>query len=420
MPAGALLQPLAFSIPLSTAQLPFPLFINGMELSGGSVPERPGGRAVTGADATTYALKDPGFSGNQTMDFVIHDHTNAVWPWIAKQMRVLWLDAAANLVLFQGFIKELHAFPVAAWVDIEVTCSHISECLDFGMPINTWDAGAHGRSDRAEIQALIAAACSEPNVGCGGNIALLNPSMPLSTPTERTTLRNAAETVLAATGIAGAVISVDSLGHAFTLTTSGWGAAPYAITDAPGPWTTAVPAKVDIDVQGATDVDALWINGATPAATGAVYAWSCGFTSPPRSPMRWDSLDAPQATDRASAIAAATAEFQNRCNAVVVTIVVTGYDGWQKGQLITVTNGPLGLSGAQYVITAVDMVPATADGKRQYTLTAGAIPAATPPRLFTAALKKAHAKTRRRPHHASKGRGAVVPVSPQLLGVNVL
>lgn len=378
-----LAQPLALSTPLSNSQLPFPLFINGNEVSQG----------VSGADVKTYKLRDPGFSAPQTFDFTIHDHTNAVRPWIAKQQQVLWSDSVGSRYLFQGYIKNLVKTTVGPWVDIGVTCSHISESLDFAIPIQTWDSGAHGRSDQAEIQSLIANFAQDANLGSGGFIQVLNAAMPASIPNDRTTLRNAIDQVLAATGIQGAVAYVDNLGQLHTMAI-GDIAAPYNISDTPN-YTTTVPARVSVQDQGAMDVDALWVYGGTAAGSGAVYTWQAGTGTVARSPLRWAVLDAPQAVDAATRLQAATVEFERRQTALAVTLVVTGdaahgnFDGWAKGQLVTITNGPLGYAGVQLTINAVDMDVISGKGDRRYTMTAGSDPV-----LFTGRLRNLYAQWR--------------------------
>jgi hypothetical protein len=376
MPAAALAQPLALSTPLTAAQLPFPLFINGNEVSSG----------VDSADAKTFRLRDPGFSGSQTLSFTIHDHTNAVRPWIAKQQRVLWCDAASGSYPFNGFIKDLDFRPVGPWVDISVTCSHIGEALDYAQPVATWDSGIHGPSDGAMIGALLANFAQEPNLGSGGFIQVLNAAMPASIPNDRTTLRNAIDQVLAATGVQGAVSYVDNLGQLHTMA-AGDIAAPYNISDAPNGITT-VAALLTVKDQGAADVDALMVYGGTGVATGPVYAWQCGVTTPPRSPLRWAVLDAPHAQSAAAAIDVATVDFQRRQNVLTVTLIVTGYDGWAKGQLVQITNGPLGWSAKSLTITAVDMDVISGTGVRRYTITAGSDPV-----LFTARLRAMEAQS---------------------------
>jgi|GEM_PF-3114198 hypothetical protein len=394
MPAAALAQPLGISTPRS---IPFPLLINGNEISGI-------------VDGLSYAMSDPGFTGIQTLEFDIHDHNNAVFGWLAKQQRVLWYDQSKSTYLFQGFVKQIQSTAAIGtggpWPDMHVTCSQISEVLDFAQPLDAWDAGAHGTSDQAQIQCLIANMCQEPNVGVGGYIQVLNSStMPASIPCDRTTLRNATDAVLAANGVNGSVAYVDNLGYLHTLTTAGDVAAPYNIAEQ-ADLVHSVPALVSVDDQGAADIDALWVIGGTEAATGAVTASVCGITTLPRSPMRWDTLEAPSAVDRNGAIAAATAEFYMRQNMLTVTAVVTGFDGWAKGQSLTITSTPFGWTAKSFIITGVDMKVLSGTGIRQYTLTCGTqtrlIPQA---KALTVAIKKAAHRAKSKPVSARKVTG---------------
>lgn len=387
-----LAQPLGLSSPASNTQLPFPLFVNGNEISQG----------VSGADAFTYKLKDPGFSGNQTLAFTIHDHTLAVYPWIARQQRVLWLDSVGNRVLFQGFIKDLEFDTIATWVDIKVTCAQLGEALDFARPIPSWDAAAKkGGSDRTMIQSLLGQFSQESALGAGGFIQSLNSTtMPASLPVDRMSLRNAIDAVLVATGVQNAVAYVDNLGFLHTIV-SGDVAAPFTITDAPPPWTTAVPGKVSVNGDGTQDVDAIYVYGGTSAGSGPVYIWQVSST-PARSPLRWTTIDAPQATTAAAKVAAATVEFQRRQATTAVTIVVTGYDGWAKGQQVFITNGALGYVARPFTITAVDMDVISGTGVRRYTITAGANP-----RRFTIKAKAGIEKSNNTPVPGGRIQGVV-------------
>lgn len=373
MPAAALAQPLALSTPKTNAQLPFPMFVNGTEISS------------VGATATSIRVRDPGFGGNAELSITIEDHTNAIVSWIAKQQRVIWYDAANARYLFQGFVSGLRIRPVATWAEIDVTVTHLSSVLDYARPVGTWSGGG-GASDQTTIQALLALYSQEPNVGCGGYVQVLNASLPNSPRAQRTTLRNVIDQVLATTGVKGAVAYLDNLGYLHTMAVGDL-SAPYDITDASPPWTTAVPGVIEVEDEGAPDVDALYVYGSTPAATGPVYAWQCGITQAPRQPLRWAVLDAPEAVDAATQLNAATVEFQRRQNALRVRITVTGYDGWAKGQLVRVTNRILGWTAKAFTINAVDMEVISGKGDRRYVLTVGSDPV-----LFTARIRYAHAQ----------------------------
>jgi hypothetical protein len=366
--AAGLAQPLGISAPRTAAQLPFPLWVNGNEISQGA----------SGADALSYKLRDPGFSGPSTFQFKIYDRALTVRPWLAKQQRVIWYDAVNDRYLFQGYVTDIRSRTVATWVELTVTCMDMSVALDTGIPITTWENGYRRPSDQSMIGSLLGNFSQELQLGSGGFIQVLNGNMPGSIPSDRTTLRNAIQQVLSASGVLGAVCYVDSLGFLHTLAIGDVNA-PYAISDTPN-YATTIPAHIEVIDQGAADVDALMVYGATALGSGPTYAWQCGITTPPRSPLRWATLDAPHATDRTGRIAAATVEFQRRQNALAVTLVVSGdsvhgnFDGWAKGQLLTITNGPLGYAGKQLTISAVDMEVISGKGDRRYTLTAGADP----------------------------------------------
>jgi len=152
--------------------------------------------------------------------------------------------------------------------------------------------------------------------------------------------------------------------------------------------TAGVSAVIDITDQGADDVDALYVYGATPAASGPVYAWQCGITTPPRSPLRWATLDAPETQTAASMLAAAQVEFIRRASSMTITLTVTGWDGWAKGQLLTVTNSVLGWVQRVFTISAVNMRVLTGKGIREYTITAGSDPV-----LLSQRLRRLHNKS---------------------------
>ncbi len=389
MPA-AVAQALGISTPLTAAQLPFPLFINGNEIS------------RSGPDVMTYKLSDPGFSGNATLTFTIHDRLNA-FSWIAKHQRVLWWDAAAGVPLFAGFVKDFDRRPTGPWLDFDVTCTHISECLDYAAPQLSVDNAQGGQvaSDQAMIQAAIAALCAESNVGAGGFVQVLNGAMPTTLPSARTTLRAQIEQILAATGVVGAVVYVDHLGRAHTMA-SGDISAPYAIGDNPN-YTTTIPALITESNPGGADVDTIYVYGGTAAGSG----WVANPNAPPHSPERSAQLDAPEAVDGPSMTAAAYAEFNRRASSRTVTIVVSDdmthtYSGWAKGQLITITNAPLGYSSLQLTISALDMTFLNPHGQRQYTITAGSDPV-----TMTARFASAHSRNAFLPISATRVAGTL-------------
>jgi hypothetical protein len=380
----ALAQPLGISTPKTAAQLPFPMYVNGNEIS------------AIGGTATSHAIRDGGFSGNSELSFTIEDRGIKICPWIAKQQRVLWMNSALDRPMFQGFISALAIRPLGPWPEIDVTVTHISSVIDTAVPVTSWDSGAHGPSDQAMLQSLFANFCQEPNVGVGGFVQKLDANVAASLPADRTTIRNAADQILAATGVLGAVGYIDDFGHYHNMAIGDLNA-PYIISDAPN-YSTSVPAAdLTLNDDGGPDIDALMVNGANGPIP--VYIWQCRAATP-RYPLRWSTLDAPQAVDTPTAIAAATVEFQRRQNMVSVNLVVTGYDGWAKGQLIRITNAVQGWTTKQFTISSVNMATLSGTGIRRWTITAGSDPV-----LFTARLKAMHAQFRNQALIAGKLRG---------------
>jgi len=374
MPAAALAQGLGISTPATVSTLPAPFFVNGNEISGR-------------IDRKSYRLRDPGFGSPATLSFRVPDRAAAVSPWIAKNQRVYWWDQALARPLYAGFVKDIARVTVGPWLDLQITCTDLSDALDTAIPVTSWDSGKHGINDRAMIQALLGYFAQEPNLGAGGFVQLISSGMPPSIPSDRTTLRNAIDQVLQATGVQGASSYVDYSGRLHTMVV-GDIAAPYTISDAPN-YTTSVPAGISVVEQGADDVDAIMVYGGTPAGSGPVYGYrTFGFT--PRSPLRWGTLDAPHATTAAARDAAAKVEFYRRQNQTTVTLVVTGFDGWAKGQLLTITNGPLGWAGKQLTITALDMDVLSGTGIRRYRITAGSDPVLQTSRLASGVGRHAY------------------------------
>ena len=168
-----------------------------------------------------------------------------------------------------------------------------------------------------------------------------------------------------------------------------------------------VPGKLTVDYQGAADVDGVYVRGSTPAGSGPF--WSSHFPGqglvPPRSPARMAMVDAPNSTDQTTAAAAALVELSRRQAAVTITAVVTGKDGWQKGQALLITSGVFGWTAKQFVITAVNLPRVMSGvGTRQYALTAG-----TDPVSFRRRIAGIHAGTTHKAIAATRIMGTLTP-----------
>lgn len=142
-----------------------------------------------------------------------------------------------------------------------------------------------------------------------------------------------------------------------------------------------VTAAISVDYQYTADVDAVYVQGSTPAGSGAFWISQLvglGFSGvgllAPRSPARMVMVQAAQATDAFSAAQAAYVELVRRQGPATITMVVTGFDGWFKGQAIFLTSTVYGWTAKQFVVTSVNMVVLSGTAIRQYTITAGTDP----------------------------------------------
>jgi hypothetical protein len=84
--------------------------------------------------------------------------------------------------------------------------------------------------------------------------------------------------------------------------------------------------------------------------------------------MRISTTDASASTAASTRYQAGFAELRQRQKIIRAQAIVTGYDGWAKGQQVYVTNAVLGLSNVLFWITGVSMRVLSGTGYREYTL----------------------------------------------------
>ena len=206
MPALGLAQPLGISVPITNAAANLPLLL------------RCNGNDITKyVDVRSYSLQDGGLSAPQQLSFDFMDKTKAADGLLQKQALIQWSDEVNNVMLYQGYIKDFTGVAQGPYAKWTVTCNDLSEALDFARPIIA--VNLQGGSDQAQIQALLASYSLQPNLGSGGFVQVLNPSMPANNQIQMTTLRNGIEQILSLTGVPNAAYAVDPNGQLHTLTT---------------------------------------------------------------------------------------------------------------------------------------------------------------------------------------------------------
>jgi hypothetical protein len=352
--------------------------------------------------STPLRITATGGNVPRQLTFTVVDRTNVVGRRLANQQRVVLVDNVAGRVLFHGFVKYMKPVLTGPYGRWTVTCVDLSDVLDFGQPIEALDRPIE--SDAARIGAIMSFA-TWPGLLGGGFVQTLNAALAVG-DFAKTNCRAALEDTLTRTGALPVGYYVDDVGYLHTFSTPDGGAAPYAISDTPN-YTTTIPALVEPEFDGTSDVDYSFVYGGSAAASGVVASLHL-----PRFPARYSSIDAPDATDAASMAAAGAVDLVNRQLVQLVTVTVTGdsvhgnFDGWATGQSIAITNGVMGWVGASYLINGVDMTFVNAAGARRYVLTCGTKPGQKMALVHHVAIhvkKVAHKKIHHRKVRGHKG-----------------
>lgn len=319
----------------------------------------------------TIQITDSGGNQPAQITFVCEDRTNTIGSIIAQQQRLMFIETQANAnagrIVFHGFIKDIRPQLQGTYARWTVTAVDTSEFLDWSLPIEDFPRPAE--SDAARISAILGNFSTWSSMPCGGFIQVLNAAMSAG-DVSHGSVRSAIEDTLSRNGTTASGYYVDKLGYLHTFQTADGGAAPFAITDTNPNLSTTIPAQLAIiDYDGTGDADLAYVTGGTAAGSGPVSG-----TNAPRFPARYAPVDAPDAIDAATRIGAGLTELGKRQARISIQATVKGFDGWEKGQALSVTSTALGWSGKTFIITGVDVQFMNGTGTRQYVLTAATIP----------------------------------------------
>jgi hypothetical protein len=158
-------------------------------------------------------------------------------------------------------------------------------------------------------------------------------------------------------------------------------AAPYAISDTPD-WVTSILAvSLEFSPDNTPRVDAVYVRGATGytmdvvdgVPTGVTNEGGTGWVGTPGGIWGEEYVDAPAAISPGQRDAFGNATRASRSAATWTgTIVVVGYDGWHKGQVLSVTDADYGFDARWFLIRAVTMTQKDPQSlANEYTLTVG-------------------------------------------------
>jgi len=353
MPILALASDLGLSIPLSPGELPFSLLDGTMDL-------------IPWVDRSSYSLDDTALTQPGIFTFTLTDPNNEIGHLIGRLDIITWMDNTTNTVLYRGFVRQIDNNPVANYSLWTITCADISEMYDYGFPLIWWPAPA--QTTQARIQFILSACGSWPSPASGGYIQALSGDIQPAIEFSKDTCRSAIEKALALEGTGTDLPSYYMDYNWRTHVFFGYGdmPAPYALTDTNPDGISSVSYSGLVVTQDSTqDVDAVMVYAADVASSNVWF----GRTRIPRPPWHFTSVNASESTTLAQSEAIALTETNIRQNVVRITAVVTGYDGWAKGQYVYLTSVVNALDAIQFWIVGVSMVVLSGTGIREYTLT---------------------------------------------------
>src|ERR1035437_4802242 len=173
---------IGLSTPLTTAQRPFILWVGGTDLIGY-------------ADISSYSLDDKDLTQPGILTVTFTDANNAVGQYIHRLDEVMWVQTNPDRILYRGFVRQIDMTPVATYGLWTITCTDISEMLDYAAPvISDWRPA---ETAKMRIQYFLGNYGTASSMGTGGFIGNLSVVNQSATAFQRETLRTSLEKTLA-------------------------------------------------------------------------------------------------------------------------------------------------------------------------------------------------------------------------------
>jgi hypothetical protein len=347
------MQAIGLSTPLTAAQRPFIMWVGGTDV-------------INFIDKTSYFLDDRDLTQPAIFTFVLTDPANVAGKNINRLDEVMWYETlttnGTGRILFRGYVRQIDVAIIANYATWTITCTDISELLDYAQPVASDERGPE--TALARIQHLLGDYSSV--LPTGGFIGTLSGGVQDATAFQRETVRTAIEKTIALEASLVQPAPAYYLDYYYQLHVfygKGDVAAPYNLTDvAPDHTTTVNYSGLLTTLDSTQDADRVFVFGSTVEGSGETYL------NVPRWPTRSITIDASASTGPVELVAAGNQELGLRQGITRVQVVVTGYDGWLKGQHLTLTNAVLGLSAVTFWITGVSMRVLSGTGYREYTL----------------------------------------------------
>ena len=217
-PLLSLASDLGLSNPLTTAQRPFILWVGGTDLIGY-------------AEISSYSLDDKDLTQPGIFTVTFTDAQNVAGQYIHRLDEVMWVETNPDRILYRGFVRRIDMTPVATYGLWTITCTDISEMLDYAMPIVSDSRPAETTQTR--IQYFLGNYGTASSMGTGGFVGILSGAIQPATAFQRETLRTAIEKSLAleATATQSASYYLDYFYQFHAFYGTGDTPAPYDLTD---------------------------------------------------------------------------------------------------------------------------------------------------------------------------------------------
>jgi hypothetical protein len=349
MPVLSIASDLGLTTPQTAAQRPFILYCGGADI-------------LNSCTIDSYSLDDADLTQPGIFTVVVTDPNNTVGRYIHKLDEIMWVETIPDRMLYRGFVRQIDVTPIANYAQWTLTCSDLSEMLDYGLPIVT-DARP-AETTTARVQHILGMFGTASSMGTGGFISSFSSTVQPAMAFQRETVRTALEKAIGIEATASTAYSyyLDYFYRMHIFAGLGDVAAPYDLSDTPNNVTTVSYGPLTASFDATADTDQMYVYGNSAAGSGTA---SLGI---PRAPARVSFVDASASTTPATAQTAGLAALAQRQGVTRVQVTVTGWDGWAKGQSVHVTNQILGWSGVTFWIAGVSMRTLSPRGYREYTL----------------------------------------------------
>lgn len=318
-------------------------------------------------DLRTIRVRLSGGPATGTLDAEVEDLTRAHPLPGGADVALLHYDESTIGVFGGNLVRRSGAQLYGLAARTTISAADYGRLLD--QSIVTPTSLSAGMTDREAIQSLVATYGHAPLRAPDATVDLTATSLPAIGFAAPVTLRAAIEQVASLAGT-GRSYYVDEMAR-LVYVRDAVIRAPYEVSDAPtGAQIGAEEISVEYDDSGI--INAVYVQGPD---VGGVSGWVIDQTSIDAYGRREAILANSDSTTTAKRDLYGSAYLAKVKDPTIRgRVVVTGYDGWRVGQILTLTSAAHGLSAAQYVIREIAVTIHVGTGVRTYEISFGEPP----------------------------------------------